>query len=237
MPNHNLETINSCNLTQDIEDECRHENVKNDVCIGCGYCMDNVIFQSPTIRIGSTYNPSIPMKYLVKNLMKVNDEAIKKILVPLGLECYVTSVRDILNTTKFNCRLKKEDKVIVATYHILKSNQFPISLIDLLKFSSMSKWKLLKAHRDTFGFISQSSEYLFGIFNRVKSFLEKKNHPSIGSLEEYSNLHKVHINSDPKALCMSYFLEHNSLSTSIIKSSDEYDFYQIDNIRKKLRKI
>lgn len=237
LPKQNLETINPCNLIQENseESECLHENLKDDICIDCGYCIDNIVLQS-TARSGYACKSSIPMKYVVKNPMKVNDESIKKILIPLGLECYTNSVRDLLSTIKFNCRIKREDKVIVTIYHILKNNQFPIALIDLLKFSSMTKWKLLKVHRDVFGFISQSDEYLFGIFNRIMNFLDKNSHPNTGSFETYRNLHKMHINSDPKSLCMAYFLENNRLSTLIIKNNDEYDFYQVENIRKKLRK-
>ncbi|ELA41416.1 uncharacterized protein VICG_01521 [Vittaforma corneae ATCC 50505] len=214
---------------------CKHTNQIEGFCTGCGKCFEDFELQPqrPVVRSHSLYRPS--MKFSIQDPMKVNDAAIMKILTPLNLKGYNSSLKNLLLTTTFKYRLKKEDKVIVALYHILKQVEFPIVISDLLKYSNLSKHKLLKIYRDTFEYVDRSRDYLRGIYERVKNFLVKRKIDHSGSFEIFYKLSDIHKCSDPKTLCLAYFLKVNKISSFIVKDIDEYDIYQVQNIRRKLK--
>lgn len=216
-------------------DNCEHTTRVDGVCTGCGLCLEDVDLQHQVAVGAHPPHPHTPMKFIVKSPERINDAAITKILTALGLSKYKGVVRNLLLTTKFKSRMKKEDRVIVVAYHLLRLSGFPIVISDVLKFTSMSKYELLRAHRDTFAYVERSREYLRGVFERVDDFLHKKDFEHTGSLDGFCRLAEMHRCSDPKALCLAYFLELNKASTLILKGHDEYNIVQVDNIRRKLK--
>lgn len=220
-----------------VLEDCAHADQINSICRDCGLCLDNECLQTPqkTILIrGSRFN--VQMKHVFYNPEKINDSAINKILTPLNLTKYKSFVRNMLLDAKFNFRLKKEDKVIVTVYHLLKTLEFPIVIGDLFKFTSTSKYRLLKAHRDTFGYTGVGDEYLKGIFDRTSDLMRKRGLDAHASLEEFIILADKHRCADLKALCLSYFLESNNFSNMLFKDYDGCTVYQLENIRRKLKR-
>lgn len=216
------------------EDDCMHINRRKGICIECGLCIDEMAFQEDYFQPVSFTKTA--GKYTVKNQLEINDYAIKKVIVPLQLECHTSAVKDLLLKTKFKLKVKKEDKVIVALYHILKTTGFPITYTDLLKYTSMSKSRLLKVHRDVFGFVERCPEYLHGIFERMKKLLEKNKLSSNGSFEYFRQLAEKNKSSDPECLCLAYLFEINSIKTGVIKDFYPDLFFKVQNVRRKIKK-
>ncbi|KAM0680841.1 hypothetical protein GINT2_001115 [Glugoides intestinalis] len=218
-----------------MEDDCEHAVKKDGICIECGFCTDDLVFRDQFTP--KAVSCRIAGKFTLKDPMKINEQSIKKILVPLNLERYSSVVKELLHTVKFTYKLSKEDKILIIIFNILKSNGFPISTRDLLKYSSMTKARLLKAHRDTFGFSEPSKEYLLGVYERTKSFLESKSTPVTGSFGKFIELVEINKNTDPHILAIAYFFEKNGVKDSILKSHEENLYYKVQNTRRKLKKL
>ena len=140
-----------CALT---ENNCNHNVLKKGVCVNCGECIDECEFKDTYTDKQSNNNIQyFLMKYLYKDPSKQFISKIKKILVPLNLESYINPVNELILKTHFKGRLKAEDKIILSLLYLLKMNSFPMSLDDLLKYSTTNKYRLLKIYRNTFEFI------------------------------------------------------------------------------------
>jgi len=215
---------------------CMHmDKTAAGVCTSCGLCCEDVDLKHPTVTASHSQHAHTPMKFVVRNPDKINDTAITQVLTALNLTSYKSVVRDLLRTTKFKSRMKKEDKAIVVLYHLLKASGFPIVVSDILRFTSMTKYRLLKIHRDTFEYTKRSREYMMGIFERAACFLDKRGIRHTGTPDEFFKLSETYRCCDPKSLCLAYFLELSKVSNVILRGHDEYDIYQIDNIRRKLK--
>lgn len=217
-------------------DICEHPDKEDSVCISCGMCFETQTYEDSWARSSSTFTPRPYMRYSIADTSRSFDAAIGKILVPLGLECYKTQIKSILGEKKFKSRLNKEDKIIVTLLHILKQHSFPILLSDLLKYSSISKSKILKAHRDTFGFLQRSEDYLRRTYERTLDFLGKLGVQAACTFEEYAESQKNHITSEPGAFCLAFVLEHACVPQRLIRTTTEYNLNQIKSIRRKLKK-
>lgn len=218
-----------------MEEECAHLVKKDGICTECGFCSENLEFRDQFTPTTSSYR--IAGKFTLRDPTKLNEQSIKKILVPLNLERYTNIVKELLSTVKFSYKLSKEDKIVVIMYNVLKSNAFPISTTDLLKYSSMTKARLLKAHRDTFGFVESSREYLLGVFERTKSLLEVKSTEVTGSFNKFLELLDSNKNTDPHVLAIAYFFEENGIKDSILKDQEENLYYKVQNTRRKLKRL
>ena len=71
----------------------------------------------------------------------------------------------------FKCKINDEDKVIGILYHLLKMNDFPIIIDNLLSYSRMSKSKVLIIYRNKFNFVEQSEKYIMAIYERGVKYL------------------------------------------------------------------
>lgn len=175
------------------------------------------------------------MKFHVRDPSKTNDPAIEKVLTALNLAAYRNVLRNLMNDARFTLRIKREDKVIVAAYHLLKLYGFPLVISDLLKFTTMTKYRLLKVHRDTFEYVNSTREYLLGIYERVEAFLAGLGLQHSGRPEIFFRLADTHKSADPKALCLAYFLESNKLSNLVLREHEDVNLVQIVHIRRKIR--
>lgn len=217
-------------------DVCEHLDRKDNVCTLCGMCFESLNYEDSWAPSSNGFTPKPYMRYSITDSSRSFDAAIEKILVPLGLECYKAQVRSVLREKKFKSRLSKEDKIIVTLFHILKQYSFPILLPDLLKYSSISKFKILKAHRDAFGFQQCSEEYLRRTYERTLEFLRKLGIQAVCAFEKYVECQKSHITSEPGAFCLAFVLEYASVPQHQIQTTTEYNLNQIKNIRRKLKK-
>lgn len=216
-------------------DFCEHLETKDGVCIHCGQCLESEKFENEWARATPSYTLGQHMRYAIKDQEKSMEKAALKILLPLRLESYKTQVQKILREKIFKTRLKPEDKVIVVLYHLLKEDSFPISLSDLLSYTTLTKYKVLKAHRDAFGFQKITNEYLRGIFDRTVSFLSKFDIKVSCKFEKFLFFTRTFVSSDPKALCLALLLEYTESGYQKIKDTTEYNIQQIRNIRRKIR--
>lgn len=216
-------------------DICKHLDKKDNVCIACGMCFESLDYENTKGQSSSMFTPIQYMKYSITDPFKSFDAAIEKILVPLGLECYRAQVKSVVGEKSFKTRLSKEDKVIVTLLHVLRQHSFPILLPDLLKYTSATRSKILKAHRDAFGFQPRSEDYLKRTYERTKAYLSRMQIKTECTFEEYAECQKIHATSEPGALCLAFFLEHACVPQSSIQNS-EYSINQIKSIRRKLRK-
>jgi hypothetical protein len=217
------------------ENSCNHKNRIDNICTYCGRCFDEIELQSPSTSLSGTFNTQ-NMKYSFIDPLKVYDNAIMKILISLNLKSHLSSVKTLLLATKFRHKINNEDKAIVGIYHILKSEGFPIVMDDLTKYSRLSKYRLLKIHRDTFKFVGKSQEYLEGVFDRTKALFEKFKKCIFGNFNRFCKYSEEHKSTDPKSLCIAYFLEVNNIPTVELKKIGNFNIHQIRNIRAKIKK-
>lgn len=220
----------------DIE-KCNHRKDENNICMDCGLCLDSCLFQSTWTQISTKSLPRPHLKYCLDNNKSIIEKAINNLLIPLGIQSYKSQIESLLSCTTFTLRLKLEDKIIVILYHLLKQHAFPIALPDLLKYTSLSKYRILKAHRDTFKYERNNDEYLLGIFERTVSFIEKYDINITSNFGEYLVYQRKFISSEPKSFCLAFLLEKNKIKMSKLKNIEEYNIFQINFIRAKLKKL
>lgn len=231
-----MEISSSDQNSENSQISCEHKELSNGICTGCGLCIDTQEFQDSYTET-TKFTPISQMKYSVKDPMKEHLSTIRRILIPLSLEGYLYQIRDLLLITSFTGRLKTEDKIILLILHFLKINSFPIALQDLLKYTNISKYRLLKIYRDTFSYTKNSPEYFHGIFDRTAEMLKKKGMGIAGNKEEYLSILENFKSTDPKLLCMAYLYEKNKIPLSKAISWDEYTYSQLQYVRKKLKQI
>lgn len=216
-------------------EECGHQKINEGICLECGRCFEFFKLENEWTQITSSTACASQMKYIIKDSNKLLEKKIDKILIPLELISYKEQIKELFHIKVFKSRLKSEDKIIVIIYHLLKQNSFPISLSDLLPYTSLSKYKILKAHRDTFEFKKPTTEYLKGIYDRNVAFLKKYGVQSKCDLKRYLYFCEIFITVDPKALCLALLLECADGEIRKIKDTAEYNANQIKNIKRKIR--
>lgn len=218
--------------------ECEHPIKEDGVCISCGIVEENEQFDDSlffrTISISKNYKS---YKYSVKNQFKNYDAYISKILVPLRLENYREPIKKIIQNKKFNVRLSFENKIIVTLYHLLKQDDFPITIHDLLVYTNMPRSKILKAHRDSFEYKITSDNYLYGIYERSVDLLRRQGFTSTVPFEMFKEYYEQNTTCDPKALCVVCILENSNLPYALtdLKIGSQSFVERIKNIRKKIR--
>lgn len=217
-------------------EECKHSTTVDNVCTNCGLCFEGQIFQSEWSPATTSFVPQHLLRYSVEDKIKMYDRCALKIMVPLGLGGYKQQVTSLLTELKFGSRLKTEDKIIVILYHLLKLHSFPISLADLLIYTGLTKYQVLKEHRDLFSFQEASEEYLKGIYERTISFLLKINCTASCDFDSYCVLQRKFLTAEPKAFCLAYILEVSHQPSRIINNSQDYKIQQIKNMRRKIKK-
>lgn len=220
---------------------CEHHTTARGICTNCGMCLEESEFYTATpmpARLAFRERPMINkvmMKHQVKDITKINDSAIRRILIPLNLQCHMNTLRQLLHTIEFKYKLKPEDKAIVAIYHILKSTEFPIATCDLLKYTNMSKFRMLKIHRDTFGYTHKSTGYLSNIYERAMAFFKDKGIEITGSFGRFCELAEDFRCSDPKSLCLAYLIDHNKIPNKMTEQIEELRAYQVKHIRRRFK--
>lgn len=218
---------------------CKHEHLNKGVCIECGECLEICEFRDSYTEKSNTNFQQFCMRYLSRDPAKQNLSKIKKILIPLNLESYLHPVNDLILKTNFKGRLKIEDKIILSLLYLLKMNSFPLSLQDLLKFTTTGKYRLMKIYRNTFEFIEKSNAYFRGIYERTIDTLSKI---GIRATEEDYNAFLSLIDkfksTSPRLLCLAYFYEKYKIPViKAVRQSDEFKYTQIQYVRKKIQKV
>lgn len=188
-------------------DDCDHNVLESGICIACGLCFDQTEYADPPFFKTNRTDYKNHTKYTVKNQFKHFNTAIQKILTPLNLESYKPRMIELLNTTKFTSRLSKEDKVLVALYHLLLQDGFPITVSDILLYTKMSKYRLLKAYRDTFEYNRLSVAYLRAIYYREFSFVTGLGIPTSFSFEDFAEYMNHHTSASPADLCVACMIK------------------------------
>lgn len=217
-------------------DDCGHFTIENEICTTCGKCLgDTTLVDDAFTHV--SYNSSTQiMKYTVKNQFKNYDASLIKILTALQLLNYKPMLKELLNSLTFKTRLSKEDKIIVVLYHVLQQEGFPITIADLLKYSNMDKYKLLKAHRDTFGFVSTPQSYLEAIYMRFSAFIKSYGINSNLSFSSFLKYKKFYVSASPNELCIACFLVHADSDVSLKHLQLKSKNYN-EKIRKLVKKL
>lgn len=226
----------------EIED-CNHEFIENNICTCCGMCCDFHDFCSEYTPTTVSYIPQKLLKYTIKNKDSVLDKCIFKILLSLSLCSFKQQVRGLIDVTNFKYRLKMEDKILLILYHILKTQSFPIALNDLLKYSSLNKYKFLKIFRNSFKYVMYDENYLSGIFERTMQYVAFINDEYDlkmyinGTLDEFCKIQKILIRSDPRKLCLAYLLQNVKNVRVITKLADDCSSAAFNYMKRQIKKV
>lgn len=220
----------------DMDEECGHQIRKNGICTACGLCSSNSVFADAPVMSTSKTSCAVGQRYAVKNQFKHYDCVIDKILAALRLECYKPMLKMLLNTNVFKIRLSMMDRAIVALYHLLKLNDFPITVADLLQYTPMSKFRLLRAHRDSFEYEEPSNAYLRAIYDREAAQLEEMGIQSHGSFEDFLRYKTRNISADAADVCDACLLAHAS-TPNAFKSFKIASRSRKEKVRKMLKKM
>jgi hypothetical protein len=224
-----------------MDDECIHSKIESKVCLECGLCMENIDYQPEYSSKTTSFVPRRFLRYSIQNGNRAINESIDKVLIPLSLGHYKKQINEMVKATKFAFRLKTVDKIVLSLYNLLKNHSFPISISDLLKYTTLKKHKFLKIYRSTFSFIQSDKSYLLGIYERTKHFITNYNISNKtkveinASFEEYWSIQQLLVQSDPKDVCLAYFLRNHRKVKEITKISDEYNNFKINHIKSKIK--
>ena len=181
-------------------EECTHDVLEDGVCTLCGICSVEEAYVDE--HAGKFTGTETNHRYSVKSQFLGFEQAIKKILVPLQLESLRLPLIELLNTVSFKFKLSKEDKVAVGLYHLLISDGFPITASDILAYTRLDKYRLLKIHRDSFARESRTADYLRAIFDRSAAFIGQHGIEAALSFEDFLDTRNTFASADPSDLCL-----------------------------------
>lgn len=149
-------------------DQCSHELTIDNICISCGYTLPDRLISYVT-HIEPIKNGKLNYKYSLPD----NDYFITQcILEILPNTCYLEEIKQIVRTKKFKKRTSTIDKIISASYFILKKNDDDVLKVDFVKYCKKGYYHFIKLVCDEFGFIANTEKYIWNVITRVYCFLE-----------------------------------------------------------------
>lgn len=180
---------------------CEHIELDAGFCTCCGLQVENDIYVTTVEKMYSktcVYN-----KFTIKNETFLLKKQIETVLSNLNLIKYTNSVISTIKETKFNHKLSTNDKILLISYYICKTNFEPVTVKDFVKFSALPEHKFLKSYRDSFTFQKNNTEYFRNIFLRAKEFV----------LQEYNVQSNVELNQFLEAV--SKFQSQNKMKLAV----------------------
>lgn len=191
-------------------ESCEHLSVSDGACMSCGLCV------GPKCDYVSSYTPCtfvLPrkMKYFAADESGKYIRSIESVVGILGVPGYSGEIRHLLQTKKFRHRVGASDKVLAATYHVLRRHQYPISYSDLLPLTEKTAPRFKRILLREFEHVEASPEYLTAIFERVRDSCSLRLLERTPTLAGFISLFESNRSANPYGLCMAYFAGNEAL--------------------------
>ncbi|KAL6122764.1 hypothetical protein NUSPORA_00020 [Nucleospora cyclopteri] len=149
-----------------MENDCSHKLDEEGYCMKCGLECHQIPFYDEK----KSFEVKIPVsigKFTIKNKEYILDKTIKQILQSFGILEHSGEIKKCLKNHKFTGKVSLENKILLILYNLSKATQFPLTLNDILKYSTYKKHKFLKVYRDNFKFLKNGTLYIRKVYDRA----------------------------------------------------------------------
>ncbi|ORD96975.1 hypothetical protein HERIO_1129 [Hepatospora eriocheir] len=150
---------------------CKHVELDHGYCIDCGLDIkgDELIWDK------INHNTNLPKqitKFSVIDPKIRTLKMLKLILTPLNQTTYKNEILEIIHTKQFVGKISLQVKITIILFDLLKRDNIPVTVDDLVKYACVNRFKLLKHYRNNFHFKPKSDEFYEMIIKRAKVFIK-----------------------------------------------------------------